>query len=57
MLPTGSTLEIFRSKYLAGTQTLHCFAHLKNDVAEALPYLTAANRQALADYLARSRFD
>ena len=39
MLLTGYTLEIFRSKCHAGAQTLHCFAHLKDDVAEALPCL------------------
>ena len=39
MLLTGYTLEIFRSKCHAGAQTLHCFAHLKDDVAEVLPYL------------------
>ena len=39
MLLTGYTLEIFRSKCHAGAQTLHCFAHLEDDVAEALPYL------------------
>ena len=39
MLLTGYTLEIFRSKCNAGAQTLHCFAHLHDDVAEVLPYL------------------
>ncbi|MDK9708226.1 MAG: Fe-S cluster protein [Desulforhopalus sp.] len=39
MLLTGYTLEIFRSKCNAGAQTLHCYAHLKDDVAAVLPYL------------------
>ncbi len=39
MLLTGYTLEIFRSKCHAGAQTLHCFAHLHDDVSQALPYL------------------
>ena len=39
MLLTGYWLEIFRSKCNAGAQTLHCFAHLHDDVGEALPYL------------------
>jgi ArsR family metal-binding transcriptional regulator len=39
MLLTGYSLEIFRSKCNAGAQSLHCFAHLKDDVREVLPYL------------------
>ena len=39
MLLTGYTLEIFRSKCHAGARTLHCFAHLDDDVGEVLPYL------------------
>jgi len=39
MLLTGYTLEIFRSKCNAGAETLHCFAHLDDDVGAALPYL------------------
>ncbi len=39
MLLSGYTLEIFRSKCNAGAQTLHCFAHLNNDVGAVLPYL------------------
>ena len=39
MLLTGYTLEIFRSKCNAGAQTLHCFAHLNDDVGVVLPYL------------------
>ncbi len=39
MLLTGYILEIFRSKCNAGAETLHCFAHLNEDVGKALPYL------------------
>jgi ArsR family metal-binding transcriptional regulator len=39
LLLRGYTLEIFRSKCNAGAQTLHCFAHLDDDVGKALPYL------------------
>jgi ArsR family metal-binding transcriptional regulator len=39
MLLSGYTLEIFRSKCHAGAQTLHCFAHLSDDVGAVLPYL------------------
>ncbi len=35
----GYTLEIFRSKCNAEAETLHCFAHLSDDVGPALPYL------------------
>ena len=39
MLLRGYTLEIFRSKCHAGAETLHCFAHLSDDVGPVLPYL------------------
>ncbi|MDR3503773.1 MAG: (Fe-S)-binding protein [Legionella sp.] len=39
MLLTGYSLEIFRSKCNAQAQSLHCFAHLDNDVREVLPFL------------------
>jgi ArsR family metal-binding transcriptional regulator len=39
MLLTGYSLEIFRSKCNADAQSLHCFAHLDDDVGEVLPYL------------------
>ncbi|MBU1567553.1 MAG: Fe-S cluster protein [Proteobacteria bacterium] len=39
MLLNGYTLEIFRSKCNARAQTLHCFAHLHDDVGAVLPYL------------------
>ena len=39
MLLTGYSLEIFRSKCNPDAQSLHCFAHLNDDVREVLPYL------------------
>ncbi len=39
MLLNGYTLEIFRSKCNSGARTLHCFAHLHDDVSAVLPYL------------------
>lgn len=39
MLLNGYTLEIFRSKCNTKAQTLHCFAHLQDNVGAALPYL------------------
>lgn len=39
MLLSGYTMEIFRSKCNAGARTLHCFAHLHDDVGAVLPYL------------------
>lgn len=39
MLLKGYRLEIFRSKCNADAETLHCFAHLDDDVGPALPYL------------------
>jgi ArsR family metal-binding transcriptional regulator len=39
MLLKGYRLEIFRSKCNAEARTLHCYAHLNDDVSEALPYL------------------
>lgn len=39
MLLNRYTLQIFRSKCNAGAETLHCFAHLHNDVGAVLPYL------------------
>ncbi len=44
MLLLGYRLKIFRSKSHAGAQTLHCFAHLNNDVSAALSYLNGAWR-------------
>lgn len=39
MLLKDYTLEIFKSKYQADAKGVHCFAHLEQDVSEALPYL------------------
>lgn len=39
MLLNGYTLEIFRSQCNAKARTLHCFAHLQDDVGAVLPYL------------------
>jgi ArsR family metal-binding transcriptional regulator len=41
MLLTDYTLEIFNSKCQPGAMGVHCFAHLKQDVGEALPFLNA----------------
>jgi len=41
MLLEGYEMEIFRSKCDTRVQSVHCFAHLKNDVGEALPYLNS----------------
>ena len=42
MLLTGYRKEIFRPECNPSFQSLHCFAHLDQDVGEALPYLNAA---------------
>ncbi len=39
MLLTGYILEIFKSKCDSAAKGVHCFAHLKNDVREVLPFL------------------
>lgn len=39
MLLTGYHKEIFRSECMPGVQTLHCFAHLGQDIGKVLPYL------------------
>jgi ArsR family metal-binding transcriptional regulator len=41
MLLKGYTIEIFNSKCQPGAEGVHCFAHLGQDVSEALPYLNA----------------
>ena len=41
MLLKEYTLEIFKSKCQADAEGVHCFAHLEQDVSEALPYLNA----------------
>ncbi len=42
MLLKDYDLEIFKSKCQADTKGVHCFAHLHQDVSEALPYLNTA---------------
>jgi len=42
MLLKGYTKEIFRPKCNPGFQSLHCIAHLKQDISDVLPYLNAA---------------
>lgn len=39
MLLKKYTLEIFKSKCRADAKGVHCFAHLEQDVSDALPYL------------------
>ena len=39
MLLESYRLEIFNSKCMPGAETVHCFAHLDQDVGRALPYL------------------
>ena len=41
MLLRGYRKEIFRPKCNPNFQTVHCIAHLDQDIAEALPYLNA----------------
>ncbi|MBF0476416.1 MAG: Fe-S cluster protein [Deltaproteobacteria bacterium] len=41
MLQKGYHKEIFRPECNPGFQSLHCIAHLDEDVGEALPYLNA----------------
>lgn len=41
MLLKGYRKEIFRPKCNPSFQSLHCIAHLEQDVSEALPYLNA----------------
>ena len=42
MLLQSYRKEIFRPECNPSFQSLHCFAHLEQDVGEALPYLNAA---------------
>jgi len=42
MLLSSYRKEIFRPECNPSFQSLHCFAHLEQDVGEALPYLNAA---------------
>jgi ArsR family metal-binding transcriptional regulator len=41
MLLKDYTMEIFNSKCQPGAMGVHCFAHLKQDVSPALPFLNA----------------
>ena len=41
MLLKTYSLEIFKSKCQADAEGVHCFAHLDQDVTQALPYLNA----------------
>ncbi|WP_024335594.1 (Fe-S)-binding protein [Desulfotignum balticum] len=41
MLLKSYSLEIFKSKCQADAEGVHCFAHLDQDVTEAIPYLNA----------------
>ena len=41
MLLESYTLEIFRAECNPRFEALHCFAHLDQDVSEAIPYLNA----------------
>lgn len=41
MLLRGYRKEIFRPKCNPNFQSVHCFAHLDQDISEALPYLNA----------------
>lgn len=41
MLLKSFRLEIFNSKCQPGAMSVHCFAHLDQDVSEALPYLNS----------------
>ncbi len=42
MLLKKYTLEIFKSKCQSDAKGVHCFAHLDQDVSDALPYLNTA---------------
>ncbi|RJQ66450.1 MAG: Fe-S cluster protein [Desulfobacteraceae bacterium] len=42
MLLESYRLEIFNSECMPGAMAVHCFAHLDQDVGEALPYLNTA---------------
>ncbi|MCP4022094.1 MAG: Fe-S cluster protein [Desulfobacteraceae bacterium] len=42
MLLTGFTKEIFRSKCMPHAQSLHCYAHLNEDIGKVIPYLNSS---------------
>jgi ArsR family metal-binding transcriptional regulator len=41
MLLENYKIEMFRPKCNANFQSLHCFAHLEEDISEVIPYLNA----------------
>ncbi len=41
MLLTGYKKEMFRNKCMPGAQSLHCYAHLNEDIGKVIPYLNA----------------
>jgi ArsR family metal-binding transcriptional regulator len=41
MLLKGYTLEIFNPECRPGAMAVHCFAHLEQDVSDALPYVNS----------------
>lgn len=41
MLLKNYTIEMFRPKCNASFQSLHCYAHLEEDIGEVIPYLNA----------------
>lgn len=41
MFLTGFKKEIFRSKCNQEAESVHCFAHLNEDISEVIPYLNA----------------
>lgn len=43
MLLKNYRLEIFKSRCQADAKGVHCFAHLNQDVSEALPYLNSVH--------------
>jgi ArsR family metal-binding transcriptional regulator len=42
MLLKSYTKEIFNNECMPGAMSVQCFAHLKEDVSEAIPYLNAS---------------
>jgi len=44
MLLESYKKEIFRAECNPGFEALHCFAHLDQDVGEAIPYLNAVSK-------------
>ena len=42
MILSGYKIEYFRNKCIPGAQSIHCYAHLNENVGKALPYLNSA---------------